>query len=103
MLQKILRLEKFHACHVVSCSIAAHVTAPRPLAGEGIQLVPQWMMGEGASSQEVLTKRPLTQSKLLNHLHALSRKGRGRSNDVLAWGTASSFYPMPLDRRFFPN
>src|SRR4029079_16678591 len=53
---------------------------PCPLAGEGARKNPRTQVGEGASSS-VMRSDPLTRSNALTHLLALSREGRGHSND----------------------
>src|SRR5687767_5398077 len=53
-----------------------------PLLERAAQTSQQRQLGEGVASPEVLfAKKPLTHLNLLNQLHALSRKWRGRSND----------------------
>jgi hypothetical protein len=51
---------------------------PSPLAGEGMDALPQAMMGEGASSQDdSFEETPLTHSLLLRLRVALSLKEKG--------------------------
>ena len=65
-------------CHtLVSSANSALVIAPSPLAGEGCSVPQRARVGEGAKLMSV----PLTPQNSLRHFHALSRRGRGRSNE----------------------